>query len=417
MKPGAIERWRLLNGSVDGRGFIKFIVVENHITRTVAGSDIYTASPILTATQQIDLLAFDGITLVEEQNGTNIYTTKSVTSTNLSPANRADFLFQAPLLNGNGPKVFSLIAEGIPDARDVAPPATVIMATLVVTGTPVTQTHTLTDIRASLASITVPYSLRPIGADEIKLTRAEAAIRSTQGHTVTTDMYRTRVITYSGWGGAATGYPYPPARKVPLPDYNSMAINGKKFNPNDIGPTMVLGTAEEWTVWNTSMTILTDTKHYTYGQPLPATPPTGLVAAVTAADHVFHIHQNPYWVISIKDSKGNELLPGKQPRWQDSVRLPRNGGRVIFRSRFPDFAGDFVNHCHLLQHEDWGMMQAVEVVPPLIQDRANYVPAMTLANPDAYAQPSVTTMYSSNLTLEGIPIPPINQLVPPPPPK
>jgi FtsP/CotA-like multicopper oxidase with cupredoxin domain len=31
------------------------------------------------------------------------------------------------------------------------------------------------------------------------------------------------------------------------------------------------------------------------------------------------------------------------------------------RSRFLDFDGKFVFHCHILQHEDGGMMQVVEV--------------------------------------------------------
>ncbi len=39
----------------------------------------------------------------------------------------------------------------------------------------------------------------------------------------------------------------------------------------------------------------------------------------------------------------------------------RAGGRVVFRSRFADYIGTWVNHCHILMHEDHGMMQAVEI--------------------------------------------------------
>ena len=49
------------------------------------------------------------------------------------------------------------------------------------------------------------------------------------------------------------------------------------------------------------------------------------------------------------------------PRWMDTVSIPR-GGRVVFRSRFADYTGKWVNHCHILMHEDHGMMQAVECV-------------------------------------------------------
>jgi hypothetical protein len=34
----------------------------------------------------------------------------------------------------------------------------------------------------------------------------------------------------------------------------------------------------------------------------------------------------------------------------------------FLRTHFADFAGKFVNHCHILAHEDRGMMQLIEVV-------------------------------------------------------
>jgi len=37
-------------------------------------------------------------------------------------------------------------------------------------------------------------------------------------------------------------------------------------------------------------------------------------------------------------------------------------GEVVIRTRFLDFAGRFVYHCHILGHEDAGMMGVVEVV-------------------------------------------------------
>ena len=55
----------------------------------------------------------------------------------------------------------------------------------------------------------------------------------------------------------------------------------------------------------------------------------------------------------------------------DTVSIPR-GGRVVFRSRFADYIGMWVNHCHILMHEDHGMMQAVESVPTA--EGANYNP-------------------------------------------
>jgi FtsP/CotA-like multicopper oxidase with cupredoxin domain len=54
---------------------------------------------------------------------------------------------------------------------------------------------------------------------------------------------------------------------------------------------------------------------------------------------------------------GKKLI---EPSWYDTVVVPRNGN-VTFRSRFRDFTGRFVLHCHMMNHEELGMMQVVEV--------------------------------------------------------
>ena len=36
-------------------------------------------------------------------------------------------------------------------------------------------------------------------------------------------------------------------------------------------------------------------------------------------------------------------------------------GEIVIRSRFLDFTGKYVLHCHMMNHEDLGMMQVVEV--------------------------------------------------------
>lgn len=89
-------------------------------------------------------------------------------------------------------------------------------------------------------------------------------------------------------------------------------------------------------------------------------------------DHPFHTHQNPCWVtrVEVPDENGNLVNILDRPRGQDVVWLPRNGGRVVFRSRVPDSVGLFVNHCHLLLHEDHGMMQVLDITP--FADQANY---------------------------------------------
>jgi hypothetical protein len=45
------------------------------------------------------------------------------------------------------------------------------------------------------------------------------------------------------------------------------------------------------------------------------------------------------------------------------VNLPQ-GGEVVIRDLFHTFTGRFPYHCHILNHEDNGMMLVVDVVGP-----------------------------------------------------
>ena len=77
--------------------------------------------------------------------------------------------------------------------------------------------------------------------------------------------------------------------------------------------------------------------------------------------HPFHIHVNPLEVFSIKDPNGNETLT--HPLWRDTIIL-RGGWTVRFRTNYKRFKGKFVQHCHILDHEDQGMMESVEIYDP-----------------------------------------------------
>ena len=49
--------------------------------------------------------------------------------------------------------------------------------------------------------------------------------------------------------------------------------------------------------------------------------------------------------------------------WKDTVRCnPRESTRVVMR--FEGYSGDYVYHCHILEHEDMGMMYKLNVEPP-----------------------------------------------------
>jgi suppressor of ftsI len=109
---------------------------------------------------------------------------------------------------------------------------------------------------------------------------------------------------------------------------NRFFINGKQFDHHRVDERVMLGATEEWTILNTSNEL-----------------------------HPFHIHVNDFQVMSINGR------PYHAVSLQDTVPLPIHG-RVVIRLRFTGFTGKFVFHCHILAHEDRGMMAVVQVIDP-----------------------------------------------------
>jgi FtsP/CotA-like multicopper oxidase with cupredoxin domain len=105
-------------------------------------------------------------------------------------------------------------------------------------------------------------------------------------------------------------------------------VDGRRFDPERVDQRIRLGAVEEWTITN-----------------------------LHDADHPFHIHTNAFQVVRINGQ------PLAEPIWRDTVNVTRLGS-VTLRSRFEDFTGRFVLHCHILNHEDIGMMQLIEVYVP-----------------------------------------------------
>ncbi|AXJ09585.1 multicopper oxidase family protein [Arthrobacter sp. PM3] len=105
----------------------------------------------------------------------------------------------------------------------------------------------------------------------------------------------------------------------------AFTINGREFDAARTDTRVAAGSVEEWTVVNTS-----------------------------PMDHPFHLHVWPMQLIS-----ANGAAPAV-PTWQDVVNVPANG-QVTVRIAFKDFAGRSAYHCHILDHEDLGMMGVIEV--------------------------------------------------------
>jgi FtsP/CotA-like multicopper oxidase with cupredoxin domain len=174
------------------------------------------------------------------------------------------------------------------------------------------------------------------------------------------------------------------------PTFAQHTINGHKFDgQGDVPIPLTLDTVEEWKIVNA-----------TYGPPI---------------SHPFHIHLNPFQILEVFDPRATVTTSNnhgvvakyvtsqdqvvdsatqcvlnlqQQSTWFDCHNNPSNApgiwwdvfpipsglkmtdasgqsanvpGYFRMRSRFVDFPGNYVMHCHILTHEDRGMMSIVEL--------------------------------------------------------
>ena len=159
----------------------------------------------------------------------------------------------------------------------------------------------------------------------------------------------------------------PRASEAPL-----FMIDGRPYDPNRIDRRLKLGTTEEWEL------------------------------SADFVSHPFHIHVNPFQIVAVEANyDGNwidvsapdsiddfQVVDGKLARggpvdpqyrgikgqWMDTIfvkNIAKKPGpnssdfsyRVRIRTRYNKYTGQFVLHCHTLDHEDQGMMQNVVIEP------------------------------------------------------
>jgi FtsP/CotA-like multicopper oxidase with cupredoxin domain len=141
-------------------------------------------------------------------------------------------------------------------------------------------------------------------------------------------------------------------------------VNGQSYDPDVVNITRQVNTTDDW--------LLT-----AQGEP-----------------HIFHIHVNPFEVMdvtttnengqqqSIYDKEGNclpNVVSGDQQQlanqycgmfhaFRDTIFV-ENNYQVHIRTRYDRYIGEYVLHCHILDHEDAGMMLNVAIVPDVSQPR------------------------------------------------
>lgn len=307
LRPGQVERWRLINAGIAN---YLHLALDQH---------------------SLHLIALDSCPRSQPKT----YAPGAAEGLVLAPGNRADTLVQA-----GAPGRYALSTKPY-DMGFPAPLAEDILAYIVVEGAPMAM---------ALPAGPLPVSavLKPISDEELAAhggLRRNIVLRSVfnnsgaplqeapaadaldlppgeldqwQYQTDATFMADT-AFTMGAGGSTASTQPAMPDRLAPFQSHRAVC------------QTVSLNSVEEWTVYN-----------------------------MNQVQHPFHIHINPFEVVKI-----NGLAV--TPYWADTIGLPRGGSpetptSVTFRTRFSDFSGAYVMHCHILAHEDMGMMQIVEVV-------------------------------------------------------
>jgi FtsP/CotA-like multicopper oxidase with cupredoxin domain len=119
----------------------------------------------------------------------------------------------------------------------------------------------------------------------------------------------------------------------------SWLINGKTFNPGRSEAFPMLNTTETWSITNR-----------------------------TAVTHIMHMHHTDWYMLA-----RNGKPP---PPWEDCLKetfFISPGETILVAGHFSDFTGKYVIHCHMLDHEDHGLMSQFEVVAPTAGPAADEV--------------------------------------------
>ena len=99
-------------------------------------------------------------------------------------------------------------------------------------------------------------------------------------------------------------------------------------------------------------------------------------------DHNFHIHQLHFQTLAINGVAVNDTTRRDTiivPHWSGNASDPYPSVTLLMDFRDPNIVGTFVYHCHVLSHEDLGMMASIQVLPGITATSLSASPANTSA--------------------------------------
>lgn len=179
---------------------------------------------------------------------------------------------------------------------------------------------------------TIPgYNLNPLNGTDFRILQLNV-LTATENPVTTTPTALTTNVPWSGYTVSRT-FNLRPDFMMTGHVAGPFNINGSKFDINLINVTTYLNNIEKWRISNN----------------------TGIA-------HPFHIHDMHFYLLNVNGGAVPAYEKGKK-----DVVLVLPGQYVEFITKFEDFSDEhvpYMYHCHLLPHEDDGMMGSFRVVDP-----------------------------------------------------
>ncbi|MEO1661171.1 MAG: multicopper oxidase domain-containing protein [Pseudomonadota bacterium] len=351
VKTGEFERWRFIQAGVSGSISVSFRKFEGSVADYDGGDSAERASFVgdQCTGPEVDQfsIALDGLT----RSRVNVQQ-----RTMLHPGYRDDVLVSFP-----EPGLYCMIDNDAPKNENIRmqEKQRQLLGFVQVSGEarpdlPDTPKEQLQDFMVAAAQVHMPEQVREKIAEDVSGDIISLASFVAHKSLIDVELDGTQTLGFDTFineeappspGGAQNEFVVGnlDLESGPLPKL----IDASEYEMGRMDRSLILGNVEEWTL-----------------------------AAFTEG-HPFHKHVNPIQIVSIIDPdtgvdvsafESGSVYAGLKGQWKDTVFLPTNlfGApyTVTVRTQYKRYIGTFVLHCHILDHEDFGMMQVLEVVMP-----------------------------------------------------
>ena len=413
MKIGELHRWRFINATSTVRGYIQLQLIKcpSGVTPEQARKP-----SLLGKKQPMHAIAFDGISFYGK--APQVYK-----DLDLSPANRVDFLMQfqeagtyqlvKKVVKNRGN--LNALGEIQSKLMDKGPQKAQVLATIEVTSE---QVSTPKSIPSTIPG-TAPDYLQPIADSQLLQKQSGIPYLRPLVFNMFNETKTQNCNFYQS--------PYYRMGSKPREDQTYKDVKAGRLNPGQANPNPRLLQINGLAF--TAQTLAKGNDEITYTpafskekQHNPGTFEKGverketvqmvklntceewIIYNYTNVAHPFHIHVNPFQVVEVFDP----MKPQEEKKttysvddgiWWDTFSIPPSTfrikpgatestpytvemeevGYIKVRMRFSNYHGKTVFHCHLLNHEDQGMMQIVEIV----NDSSGTAPCVQLDPPSS----------------------------------